>query len=165
MQTPRGKTISAQMSNCGSWGWVSDRHGYRYAAKDPLTDQPWPPLPEFFAALATSAAAQAGYPDFQPDACLINVYPPGAGMGLHQDRDEQDLKAPIVSFSLGLPAIFLWGGKKRTDPVQRILLEHGDVLVWGAETRLHYHGIAPVKAGEHPLVGAKRINLTFRKAH
>ncbi|MCE5360246.1 DNA oxidative demethylase AlkB [Candidatus Igneacidithiobacillus taiwanensis] len=165
MQTPGGKTLSAQMSNCGTWGWVSDRRGYRYEAEDPLTKKPWPPLPKLFAELATKAAAQAGYPEFLPDACLINVYAPGAKMGLHQDRDEEDFLAPIVSFSLGLSATFLWGGKKRTDPTQKILLTHGDVLIWGAETRLHYHGIVPVKVGEHPLVGEKRINLTFRKAH
>ncbi|WP_308389111.1 DNA oxidative demethylase AlkB [Acidithiobacillus sp. AMEEHan] len=164
MQTPGGKKISAQMSNCGTWGWVSDRKGYRYVREDPETGQSWPPMPEHICELAQKAVRLAGYPTFAPDTCLINVYAPGARMGLHQDRDEKDLQAPIVSFSLGLPATFLWGGNRRTDPVRRIPLKHGDVVVWGASTRLYYHGIAPVKVGEHPLLGARRINLTLRKA-
>jgi alkylated DNA repair dioxygenase AlkB len=109
------------------------------------------------------AAAEAGFTGYTPDACLINRYEPGAKLGLHQDKDEEDAWAPIVSVSLGLPAVFLWGGKKRTDPVRRMRLESGDVAVWGGPARFVYHGVAPLKAGEHPLTAAARINLTFRK--
>ncbi|WP_426150064.1 DNA oxidative demethylase AlkB [Pseudomonas sp. DC3000-4b1] len=161
--TPGGFTMSVAMTNCGRLGWASDLSGYRYSALDPLTQAPWPPLPEVFAALAASAATAAGYPPFEPDACLINAYVPGARLSLHQDKDEQDLAAPIVSVSLGLPAVFLFGGRKRNDPVTRYHLQHGDVVVWGGEDRLRFHGVSPVKDGEHPLVGRKRLNLTFRK--
>jgi alkylated DNA repair protein (DNA oxidative demethylase) len=164
MATPGGHTMSAAMSNCGAVGWITDRRGYRYSATDPQTGQPWPPLPEGFTILAQTAAAAAGYDGFTPDACLINCYQPGAKMALHQDRDEQDFTAPIVSVSLGLPAVFLWGGKTRADKPQRLLLASGDVLVWGGPSRLNFHGIAPIKTGAHPIFSASRINLTFRKA-
>jgi alkylated DNA repair protein (DNA oxidative demethylase) len=115
-------------------------------------------------ALATRCAAAVGYRDFAPDACLINEYAPGARMGLHQDRQERDDGAPIVSVSLGLPATFLWGGLERTGPLRRLRLEHGDVVVWGGPSRMVFHGVAPIAPGYHPLVGARRLNLTFRTA-
>lgn len=164
MVTPGGFEMSVALTNSGTLGWTSDRHGYRYATQDPLSNQPWPPLPDVFLRLARDAAAVAGFPGFTPDACLINRYVPGARLSLHQDRDEQDYGAPIVSVSLGMPAIFLFGGHKRTDKTQRVPLFHGDVVVWGGPDRLRYHGVAPLKEHAHPLLGAQRINLTFRKA-
>ena len=164
MVTPGGYTMSVAMTNCGEVGWTTDRRGYLYSATDPLTRAPWPPMPAAFSALCHQAAVAAGYPDFQPDACLINRYAPGAKLSLHQDKDEPDLRAPIVSVSLGLPAVFQFGGLKRNDPLQRIMLEHGDVVVWGGPSRLFYHGILPLKAGQHPATGDCRYNLTFRQA-
>lgn len=164
MQTPGGLRMSVAMSNCGDYGWVTDGSGYRYTAADPDSGRPWPAMPTSFRELASGAAAAAGFPDFAPDACLINRYAPGARMSLHQDRDERDLGQPIVSVSLGLPAVFLFGGAKRSDPVSRVPLTHGDVVVWGGADRLRYHGVLAVKDGAHPLVGAGRLNLTFRKA-
>ncbi len=164
MRTPGGKEMSAAMTNCGAAGWVSDARGYRYARQDPLSGQPWPDMPELFRGLASRAAEAGGFPGFEPDMALINRYEPGAKMTLHQDIDERDFSAPIISVSLGLPAIFLWGGPKRTDKPTRLPLTSGDVLVWGGEARKFFHGIAPVKPGVHPLTGAARINLTFRRA-
>lgn len=164
MQTPGGHEMSVAMTNCGDFGWVTDRRGYRYDAIDPVSQQPWPAVPPVFRELAEQAAADAGFAGFWPDACLINRYEPGARMSLHQDRDETDFGAPIVSVSLGLPAIFLWGGLKRSDKPQRFRLEHGDVVVWGGPSRLVFHGVAPLADGEHALLGRRRINLTFRKA-
>jgi len=161
--TPGGYTMSVAMTNCGRVGWVSDRSGYRYDPVDPQTGAPWPALPAAFLDLAGRAAAEAGFPNYDPDACLINRYVAGAKLGLHQDRDEKDPWAPIVSVSLGLPAVFLWGGKRRSDPVRRMRLESGDVVVWGGPARFVYHGVAPLKDGQHPLTGVSRINLTFRK--
>ncbi|HLH42350.1 MAG TPA: DNA oxidative demethylase AlkB [Bryobacteraceae bacterium] len=163
LATPGGHTMSVAMTNCGRTGWVSDRTGYRYSAVDPETGVQWPPMPAAFVALAARAAAAAGFEGYDPDACLINRYAPGAKLGLHQDRDEKDAWAPIVSVSLGLPAVFLWGGKRRSDSVRRIRLENGDVAVWGGPARFAYHGVAPLNDGVHPLTGAARINLTFRK--
>jgi DNA oxidative demethylase len=164
MQTPGGHQMSVAMTNCGGVGWITDRRGYRYDAVDPLSQQSWPGMPPAFLDLAAKAAAEAGFAGFSPDACLINRYEPGARMSLHQDRDERDFGAPIVSVSLGLPAIFLWGGLKRSDKPQRFRLEHGDVVVWGGVSRLYFHGVAPLAEGEHALLGRHRINLTFRKA-
>ena len=164
MQTPGGHQMSVAMTNCGGVGWITDRRGYRYDAVDPLSQQSWPGMPPAFLDLAAKAAAEAGFVGFSPDACLINRYEPGARMSLHQDRDERDFGAPIVSVSLGLPAIFLWGGLKRSDKPQRFRLEHGDVVVWGGVSRLYFHGVAPLAEGEHALLGRHRINLTFRKA-
>jgi alkylated DNA repair protein (DNA oxidative demethylase) len=161
--TPGGYTMSVAMTNCGRVGWVSDRSGYRYDPADPDTGAPWPAMPAAFRELARNAAAEAGFAEYDPDACLINRYAAGAKLSLHQDRDEQDAWAPIVSVSLGLPAVFLWGGKRRGDPVRRLRLESGDVVVWGGPARFVYHGVSPLKDGEHPLTGATRINLTFRK--
>lgn len=164
MVTPGGHRMSAAMTNCGTAGWVSDRGGYRYDPNDPASGRAWPPMPRSFLDLAASAAAAAGFAGFLPDACLINRYEPGARLTLHQDRDEDDFSAPIVSVSLGLPATFLFGGLRRNDPVRRVPLRHGDIAVWGGPARLAFHGVAPMKRGEHPLLGAHRINLTFRKA-
>ncbi|MEN9395786.1 MAG: hypothetical protein RLZ81_316 [Pseudomonadota bacterium] len=164
MQTPGGYTMSVATTNCGPLGWVSDPHGYRYAPHDPHTGQPWPAMPACLMELAQRAAAQAGYAHFVPDACLINQYAPGAKLSLHQDKDERDLRAPIVSLSLGLPAVFLFGTPKRKDRPQRLRLVHGDVVVWGGPSRLAYHGVMPLAEGEHGLLGRRRINLTFRRA-
>ena len=161
--TPGGYTMSVAMTNCGRVGWLSDRTGYRYDPVDPDTAAPWPAMPEAFLDLAQRAAAEAGFPNYDPDACLINRYVPGSKLGLHQDRDEKDPWAPIVSVSLGLPAVFQWGGKRRADPTRRLRLDSGDVVVWGGPARFIYHGVASLKDGTHPLTGATRINLTFRK--
>src|SRR5215472_11731113 len=161
--TPGGYSMSVAMTNCGRVGWVSDRTGYRYDPVDPDTGKPWPEIPAALLELAMSAAARAGFVNYDPDACLINRYVAGAKLGLHQDRDENDAWAPIVSVSLGLPAVFLWGGKRRSDPLRRLHLESGDVVVWGGPARFVYHGVAPLKDGLHSLTGAVRINLTFRK--
>jgi alkylated DNA repair protein (DNA oxidative demethylase) len=160
---PGGYTMSVAMTNCGRVGWVSDRSGYRYDSADPDTGAAWPAMPGPFVDLARRAAAEAGFADYDPDACLINRYAAGAKLSLHQDRDENDAWAPIVSVSLGLPAVFLWGGKQRSEPVRRMRLENGDVVVWGGPARFVYHGVAPLKAGDHPLTGDVRLNLTFRK--
>lgn len=164
MLTPGGHTMSVALTNCGALGWTSGRLGYGYSATDPLTGQGWPTLPAAFLRLAREAAAQAGFEHFAPDACLINRYVPGARMSLHQDRNEQDFSAPIVSVSLGMPATFLFGGRQRSDPVSKVTLVHGDVAVWGGADRLRFHGVAPLKDKPHPVLGSQRINLTFRKA-
>jgi DNA oxidative demethylase len=165
MVTPGGHQMSVAMTNCGSAGWVTDRSGYRYDGIDPVSGRPWPEMPAALRDLAGRAAAEAGFGGFSPDACLINRYEPGARMSLHQDKDERDFENPIVSVSLGLPAIFLFGGPKRADKPQRYRLEHGDIVVWGGPSRLFFHGVAPLADGEHNLLGRQRINLTFRKAH
>ncbi len=164
MTTPVGHVMSVAMSNCGSLGWASDVRGYRYLPHDPSSGKLWPVMPEAWLCLANSAAAQAGYANFKPDACLVNSYAPGAKMGLHQDRDEYDFAQPIVSVSLGLPAVFLFGGAKRTDKPQRLRLSHGDVVVWGGPARLTFHGVAPLPDGIHSIWGRRRVNLTFRRA-
>mgnify|MGYP000426252569 FL=1 len=164
MVTRGGFKMSVAMSNCGALGWISDRRGYRYAPLDPERDAPWPAMPPVLQALATTSATRAGFAGFVPDACLINRYAPGARMALHQDRDEADFDQPIVSLSLGLPAVFLFGGLERSDKPGRIPLTHGDVLVWGGPARLRFHGVLPVGDGHHPATGACRLNLTFRKA-
>ncbi len=162
--TPGGFRMSVAMTSCGEAGWVSDRRGYRYDPIDPDSGRPWPAMPEVFHELAQIAALQAGFDGFVPDVCLINRYVPGARLTLHQDRDERDGRAPIVSVSLGLPAVFQFGGPKRTDPTRRIPLMHGDVAVWGGPARFFHHGVLPLKPGCHPLTGEQRINLTFRRA-
>jgi alkylated DNA repair protein (DNA oxidative demethylase) len=164
MVTPGGHTMSVAMTNCGSAGWVTDRTGYRYAANDPESGKPWPAMPPTFLDLAAGAAAEAGFEGFVPDACLVNRYEPGAKLSLHQDKDESALDSPIVSVSLGLPATFMFGGLKRSDPQRRVPLKHGDVVVWGGPSRLAHHGVLPLKAGEHPTIGRQRLNLTLRKA-
>jgi alkylated DNA repair protein (DNA oxidative demethylase) len=164
MVTPGGFRMSVAMTNCGALGWVTDRKGYRYALVDPETHTPWPAMPNVFMDLAREAATKAGYPSFVPDACLVNRYEPGARLTLHQDKNENDFEEPIVSVSLGLPAVFLFGGLGRSDKTVRVPVSHGDVLVWGGPARLRYHGVNPLKDGSHPLAGGYRFNLTFRKA-
>ena len=164
LETSGGFRMTVAMTNCGERGWVSDRTGYRYDARDPISGKPWPVMPAEFSALASAAAEVAGFASFAPDACLVNRYVPGARLTLHQDRDERDMGEPIVSVSLGLPAIFLFGGNVRTDRQQRVPLQHGDVVVWGGPSRLRYHGVSAVKDGLHEALGAQRINLTFRRA-
>lgn len=164
MHTPNGHIMSVAMTNCGDAGWVTDRSGYRYQATDPESGRNWPAMPSIFQEIATSAAKEMGFLKFLPDACLINRYEVGASLSLHQDKNEKDFDAPIVSVSLGLPATFLFGGLMRTDPTKKISLVHGDVVVWGGPMRLAYHGIRPLKLGQHSLFGATRVNLTFRKA-
>jgi alkylated DNA repair protein (DNA oxidative demethylase) len=164
MITPGGFTMSVALSSCGTLGWTTDRSGYRYTRDDPLTGKPWPKMPEVFLELAQAAAREAGFTDFVPDSCLINRYVPGAKMSLHQDKDEVSYAAPIVSVSLGLPAMFLFGGFERGDKSQRVPLFHGDIVVWGGVDRLRYHGVLPIKDGQHPRLGEQRINFTFRTA-
>jgi alkylated DNA repair protein (DNA oxidative demethylase) len=163
MHTPGGHQMSVAMTNCGSAGWVTDRTGYRYSPDDPHSGKPWPAMPPLLRELADRAAESGGFAGFAPDVCLINRYVPGAKMSLHQDKDELDFGAPIVSVSLGLPAIFMFGGTKRSDKPRRFRLEHGDVAVWGGPSRLFYHGVAPLAEGNHPVMGPQRLNLTFRK--
>lgn len=164
MITPGGFRMSVAMTNCGGAGWVTDRSGYRYDPLDPVTDRPWPAMPQAFVALAARAAAAGGYPGFAPDACLINRYEPAARLSLHQDKNERDFDSPIVSVSLGLPAVFLFGGARRADRPRRVRLDSGDVAVWGGPARLAFHGVAPLADGDDPLTGRCRVNLTFRKA-
>ena len=164
MVTPGGFTMSVALTNCGALGWTTDRRGYRYTAVDPDTGELWPAMPEAFSRLAIQAAAAAEFDDFEPDACLVNRYTPAARLSLHQDRNERDYGAPIVSVSLGMRATFLFGGHARTDPTAKVPLQHGDVVVWGGVDRLRYHGVMPLKDEPHALLGSRRINLTFRKA-
>lgn len=164
MVTPGGFTMSVGLTNCGELGWTTDRRGYRYTRADPQTDAPWPAMPQAFMELAIAAGVAAGFPEFRPDACLINRYVPGARLTLHQDRNERDFSAPIVSVSLGMTATFLFGGLKRANPPAKVPLHHSDVVVWGGEDRLRFHGVMPLKGSPHALLGLKRINLTFRKA-
>jgi alkylated DNA repair protein (DNA oxidative demethylase) len=164
MVTPGGFEMSVAMTNCGVAGWITDRKSYRYTADDPESGRPWPAMPQLFLKLADEAAAEAGFPGFVPDACLINRYEPGTRLSPHQDRDEADYGHPIVSVSLGLPATFQFGGPKRADPLKKVALGHGDVVVWGGPSRLAHHGVLTLKSGEHPMTGRRRFNLTLRKA-
>jgi alkylated DNA repair protein (DNA oxidative demethylase) len=164
MHTPGGQRMSVAMTNCGRAGWVSDRAGYRYQSVDPCSGRPWPAMPSGWSSLAARAAARAGFGRFEPDACLVNRYEPGTRLSLHQDRNERDFSAPVVSVSLGLPAVFLFGGEHRDEAVARVPLFHGDVVVWGGAQRLAFHGVQPVAEGSHPETGRCRINLTFRHA-
>jgi DNA oxidative demethylase len=163
MTTPGGYRMSVAMTNSGERGWVTDHTGYRYDPIDPKSNEPWPAMPRAFRELAQRAAEAGGFPGFAPDACLVNRYEPGARLSLHQDKDELDFSAPIVSVSLGLPATFLFSGLARSDKPRRFRLVHGDVVVWGGPARLAYHGVAPLTDGEHALLGRQRINLTFRR--
>jgi DNA oxidative demethylase len=164
MSTRGGYRMSVAMSNCGTTGWISDATGYRYDSIDPLTSAEWPPMPRGLVELATAAAAAAGFEHFLPDVCLVSRYQPGARLSMHQDKDECDLESPIVSISLGLPAVFLFGGHRRSDRPQRVPLTHGDVVVWGGPSRLRFHGVLALKDGRHPLLGSCRVNLSLRRA-
>ena len=164
MTTPGGWRMSVATTSCGEAGWLSDRRGYRYDRTDPETGRPWPALPRLFQTAAIEGAAALGFDEFAPDTCLINRYEPGARLSLHQDRNEKDYDQPVVTVSLGLPAIFLWGGRKREDPARRLPLVHGDVMVWGGPDRLAFHGVKELAEGEHPLAGRARYSLTFRRA-
>lgn len=164
MVTPGGLRLAVALTNCGTLGWTSGRQGYRYVPIDPDSGLAWPPMPDVLMQLAREAAAQAGFQTFQPDACLVNRYLPGTRLSLHQDKNERDFTAPIVSISLGIPAIFLFGGHQRTDPARRVVLTHGDVAIWGGPDRLRYHGVLPLKHACHPLLGEQRISFTLRRA-
>jgi DNA oxidative demethylase len=164
METPGGYRMSVAMTNCGRAGWITDRRGYRYDPLDPMTQRPWPTMPAALLRLAARAADAGGFTGFEPDSCLINRYEPGSRLSLHQDRNERDFAAPIVSVSLGLPAVFLFGGLRRNDRPRRVRLESGDIVVWGGPTRLAFHGVDALADGDHPLTGRCRINLTLRKA-
>lgn len=164
MRTPGGHRMSVAITNCGLWGWTSDPDGYRYSRVDPVSQRPWPAMPAAWAELAARAAMRAGHSDFRPDSCLVNRYTPGAKMGMHCDRDEEDTRAPIVSVSLGLVASFRFGGPRREDAYRRMQLRHGDVVVWGGPSRHHHHGVLPLKPGRDHRCGERRYNLTFRKA-
>jgi alkylated DNA repair protein (DNA oxidative demethylase) len=164
MTTAGGWRMSVATTNCGNAGWLSDRSGYRYDAIDPETGRQWPALPELFADLAARAAREAGFAQFEPDACLVNRYAPSARLALHQDRNERDFDAPIVSVSLGVPATFLWGGATRADRPRRVPVEHGDIVVWGGPARLNFHGVDTLRESYHALTGSVRFNLTFRRA-
>ena len=164
METPGGYTMSVALTNCGELGWTTDARGYRYSSIDPVSGQRWPAMPQAFRQLAEDAAREAGFADFAPDACLVNRYAPGSRLSLHQDRNERDYGAPIVSVSLGMPAMFLFGGDDRADRAARVPLFHGDVVVWGGVDRLRFHGVMPLKDLPHPRLGSQRINFTIRKA-
>ena len=142
---------------------MSEPSGYRYSERNPDTGATWPRMPEVLGALAGAAAAEAGFPDFVPDACLVNRYLPGSQLTLHQDRHEQDVWAPIVSVSLGLRATFLFGGFERGERPRRVAVHHGDVAVWGGVDRLRFHGVMPLERATHAILGEQRLNLTFRK--
>lgn len=163
-RTKMGLT-SAAMTNAGSAGWWSDLKGYRYETKNPATGEPWPPLPEVFLRAVAAAVTETPWPDFAPDACLINFYGEGAKMGLHQDRDEKDFSQPIVTLSLGDDGDFQIGGAKRTDRADVLVVRSGDALIMGGESRMRFHGIRKIHPGTSPLGDlAGRISLTFRKA-
>lgn len=165
MVTPSGFQMSVAMTNCGDLGWISGKHGfYHYAKNDPATEKPWPKMPSLIYEIAVSAAEKAGFTGFNPDSCIVNRYKPGAKLGLHQDSDEVDFSKPVVSISLGLPGIFLLGGCNRNDPIEKLMLNHGDVVVWGGVDRMRFHGIEPIKEGCHPLAGSFRYNLSIRQA-
>src|SRR5205085_2373412 len=162
--TPRmprsGKPMSVRMSNCGPLGWVTDERGYRYQPTHPETGVPWPPIPDI-ALAAWTALARYPHP---PEACLVNFYGPDARMGLHQDRDEDDISAPVVSFSLGDTCLFRVGGCKRCDPTRSLRIASGDALVLGGEARLAFHGVDRIMPGTSTLLSeGGRINLTLRR--
>src|SRR5271155_4555781 len=162
--TPRmpksGRPFTVRMSNCGPLGWLSDAGGYRYAPAPPETRRPWPPIPEALMALWNDVAQ---YPH-PPEACLINFYGPAAKMGLHQDRDEADFEAPVVSLSLGDSCLFRVGGRQRDDATRSFRLNSGDVLVLGGGTRLAFHGVDRIYSGTSTLLPeGGRINLTMRR--
>ncbi len=164
MLTPGGRKMSVSITNCGQVGWVSDVQGYRYAKYDPYSKLSWPDLPQCLINLSIKAAEMAGFNGFNPDSCIINKYAVASKMSLHQDKDEHDFQQPIVSISLGIAAVFEMGGFTRGDSTLRIPLFHGDVVVWGGEDRLRFHGVLPIKADSHPITKQTRINFTVRQA-
>lgn len=166
ISTPGGKPMSIKITNCGDFGWYSDKNGYRYSQLDPLTGKPWCKIPDLLKYFAQTAADMSGYSNFEPDCCLMNRYEVGSKLSLHQDIDEQDFSQPIVSFSFGLPADFIFGGLSRSDKVKKYTLENGDVFVFGGQDRLRFHGVDKLKSGNSSYkVGNIRINLTFRKSN
>lgn len=164
LRTPGGGQMSVAMTNCGPVGWHSDTTGYRYVECDPESGRPWPAMPEEFASLAAAAATGAGFGQFEPDCCLVNRYAIGTQMGTHRDFDERDLKQPIVSVSLGLPAVFVWRGATRSGPPLAVRVTDGDVIVWGGHARAGYHGVRRLVAPPGGAADALRYNLTFRRA-
>jgi len=162
----RGQGIfSAAITNCGTAGWWSDQRGYRYMPHQPETDAPWPAIPALFREVVGRAVTGTPWAGFTPDCCLINFYGPGAKMGLHQDKDERDFAAPIITVSLGDSADFLVGGPQRSDKAQAFAFHSGDVLMMGPPSRMLFHGVRKVHAGTSPIPGvAGRYSLTFRKA-
>ncbi len=155
-----GRPLSVRMCNLGRLGWISDIRGYRYSSVHPDSGRPWPPIPGTLLRLWEELAA---YPH-PPECCLVNHYRPGARLGLHQDRDEEEFAAPILSVSLGAAAWFRYGGRRRRDPTRRLLLESGDVLIMGGPARLLYHGVDRILPGTGDTVpGGGRINLTLRR--
>ena len=164
MGTTMGHNMRVTTSNCGEFGGNSDINGYRYLAKDPLTHQSWPDMPDAFYKLAVSAAEQAGILNFSPDSCLINHYPIGVQMGSHQDKEELDFSWPIVSVSIGLSAIFQIFGQTRSGVEREIQLDHGDVLILSGPARLYYHGVKAIKPDKLQPNLTERFNLTFRTA-
>lgn len=155
--TPGGLPMGVMVTDCGT------PEAFRRRWDPQNQRQMWPPIPRVLAEFAVRCAVRAGFPEFRPDACHINRYQAGTRLGMHQDRHECDLRQPIVSTSLGLECVFLLGGLQRTDAAKRILLEHGDVVVWGGPSRMRFHGVLPVKPGWHPMTGPYRYNVTFRK--
>ena len=164
LTTPGGGRMSVAMTNCGAVGWHSDARGYRYLERDPLTDRAWPAMPMSFRALALRAVATAGFPAFDPDCCLVNRYAIGTQMGTHRDFDERDLAQPIVSVSIGLPAIFMWYGAQRRGPKVDVPVSDGDVIVWGGSARAGYHGVRRLRDDRTGIEPPLRYNLTFRRA-
>lgn len=165
MMTPNGHYTGVALTNCGDFGWTSDRNEYRYSSSDPLNNQPWLAIPESFKALAKNAAHVAGFKDFEPDACLINQYLIGTKLGSHQDKNEKDFSQPIVSVSIGLSAVFQIFGNQRAGQAINYRLYDGDVVVWGNSARLCYHGVRTLSAAELDPTCQQRINITFRKSH
>jgi len=157
--TPGGLPMGVMVSDCGT----PQAFRRRWDPLNPAVRQMWPPIPRVLAEFAVRCAVRAGFPQFRPDCCHINRYQAGTKLGIHQDRHEIDFSQPIVSISLGLECVFLLGGFQRTDPAKRILLEHGDVVVWGGASRMRFHGVQPLKPGWHVATGSYRYNLTFRK--
>jgi len=157
--TPSGLPMGVMVTDCGD----SRAFANRWDTANPERMRLWPPMPPLLRDFAIRCAVRSGFPQFRPDACHINRYQAGTKLGLHQDRHECDWTQPIVSLSFGLECIFLLGGLQRTDKPRRILLEHGDVIVWGGPSRMRFHGVQPLKPGHHPLTGPYRYNLTFRK--
>jgi len=157
--TPTGLPMGVMVSDCGT----PEAFRRRWDPANPAVRQMWPPMPRALLDFSLRCAVRAGFPLFRPDTCHVNRYQAGTKLGLHQDRHECDMSQPIVSVSFGLECVFLLGGLERTDSPKRILLEHGDVIVWGGPSRMRFHGVQPLKPGHHPLTGPYRYNLTFRK--